>query len=86
MIDYSKGNQQQAEAALQQIAQEDPRNQTALYDLAIIYFSSNLRDKARATWQQVAAIDPGTSLGQMAQQFVELMTARDSASTSTSAK
>jgi cytochrome c-type biogenesis protein CcmH/NrfG len=86
MIEYSKGNQQQAEATLQQIAQEDPRSQTALYDLAIIYFSSNLRDKAKATWQQAAAIDPGTSLGQMAQQFVDLMTARDAGSTSTSAK
>ena len=86
MIEYSKGNQQQAEATLQQIAQEDPRNQTALYDLAIIYFSSNLRDQAKATWQQVAAIDPGTMLGQMAQQFVDLMTARDSGSTGTSAK
>lgn len=86
MIEYSKGNQQQAEATLRQIAQEDPRNQTALYDLAIIYFSSNQRDQAKATWLQVAAIDPGTTLGQMAQQFVDLMTARDSGPTSTSAK
>jgi cytochrome c-type biogenesis protein CcmH/NrfG len=86
MIENSKGNQAQAEAALLLISQEDPRNQTALYNLAIIYFSSNQRDKAKATWQQVAAIDPTSSLGLMAQQFVDLMAARDSGSTSTSAK
>jgi cytochrome c-type biogenesis protein CcmH/NrfG len=83
MVDYANGDQPKAEAALQQIAQANPKNQTALYDLAIIYFSSNQRDKAKATWQQVVAVDGSSTLGQMAKQFVDLMTARD-ASTTTS--
>jgi biofilm PGA synthesis protein PgaA len=85
MVDFANGDEQKAQASLQQIAQANPKNQSALYDLAIVYFSANQRDKAKATWQQVAAIDASSTLGQMAKQFVDLMAARD-ASTTTSGK
>jgi cytochrome c-type biogenesis protein CcmH/NrfG len=86
MIDYSKGNKDAAVAALKQISQENPSNQTALYNLAVIYFSDNQRDLAKSTWQQVAGIDATTQFGQLAQQFVDLMNATDAKATTTTGK
>lgn len=82
MIDLNQGNYKDAEAALVALTTEDPKNQEATYDLAIVYWSSDQRDKALATWQKVVDLDPTSEFGQMASQFVTMMNSSGSGSSS----
>lgn len=73
MVDFTKGDAAGAQTKLEALVAEAPNDQVALYDLAIVYFSSNQRDKAKETWTKVAEVDATSDLGQLAQQFVDMM-------------
>lgn len=73
MADYVKGDTAGAQAKLEKLVQDDPKSQVALYDLAVLYFSGNQRDKAKEAWQKVVDIDAQSDLGQMSKQFLDLM-------------
>ncbi|MCZ7665018.1 MAG: tetratricopeptide repeat protein [Thermoleophilia bacterium] len=80
MADFVGGDAAGAQGSLEALVQEDPKSQVALYDLAVVYFSGNEREKAQETWQKVVDIDPATDLGNMAQQFLDLMSQSGDAS------
>lgn len=73
MVDFAKGDAAGAQAALETLTAEAPDDQVALYDLAIVYFSTSQRDKAKEAWTKAAAVDPASGIGQLAQQFVTMM-------------
>jgi flagellar basal body-associated protein FliL len=73
MVDFTKGDAAGAQTKLEAVTAEAPNDQVALYDLAIVYFSTDQRDKAKETWAKASAVDPTSDLGQMAQQFVDMM-------------
>ncbi|MHB8869051.1 MAG: tetratricopeptide repeat protein [Thermoleophilia bacterium] len=73
MADFVKGDTAGAQSKLEAVISEAPEDQIALYDLAIVYFSTDQRDKAKETWEKVVAANPTSELGQMAQQFVDMM-------------
>ncbi len=73
MADFVKGDTAGAQSKLEAVIAEAPEDQVALYDLAIVYFSTDQRDKAKQTWEKVVAANPVSELGQMAQQFVDMM-------------
>jgi len=73
MVDFVKGDLAAAQAKLEAVIAETPDDQGALYNLAIVYFSADQRDKAKETWAKAAAVDATTELGKMAQQFVDMM-------------
>lgn len=73
MVDFTKGDAAGAQTKLEALVVEAPEDQVALYDLAIVYFSTDQRDKAKETWTKVAEVDATSDLGQLAQQFVDMM-------------
>jgi tetratricopeptide (TPR) repeat protein len=73
MAKFAQGDAEGAKADLEQATKNDPSNQAAFYDLAVVYFSSNERDKAKEAWQAAAAIDDTTELGRLASEFLTLM-------------
>jgi tetratricopeptide (TPR) repeat protein len=73
MIAFQQGDIAGAEAILVAVIDKNPEDQIALYDLGIIYFSSNQRDQAKEIWAKAAAVDPTTEFGSLAQQFIQMM-------------
>ncbi|MHB0980891.1 MAG: tetratricopeptide repeat protein [Thermoleophilia bacterium] len=73
MVDFVKGDTAGAQSKLEAVVAEAPEDQVALYDLAIVYFSTDQRDKAKEMWAKVVEANPVSDLGQMAQQFVDMM-------------
>jgi Tfp pilus assembly protein PilF len=70
---HADGNDEQAFALLNAVLRADPRSQLAHYDLAGLYFSEQKSTLARDEWKRAAALDPGSGVGKMAQDFVNLM-------------
>lgn len=82
MVDFVNGDAAGAQSKLEAIVAEAPEDQIALYDLAIVYFSTNQRDQAREAWEKVVEVNPVSELGQMAQQFVDMMGQTDASGAS----
>jgi cytochrome c-type biogenesis protein CcmH/NrfG len=70
---HAGGDDAKALDLLTGVIKTDPNNQLAHYNLAILYFSQQKSDLAKAEWEKAAAIDPKTSIGISAQNFVNLM-------------
>lgn len=70
---HASGNDTKALELLNDAIKANPDDQLAHYNLAILYFSRQESSLAKAEWQKAAAIDPTTSLGASAQNFVNLM-------------
>jgi Tfp pilus assembly protein PilF len=70
---HAGGHDVQALALLNGVLATDPHSQLGHYNLAILYFSQQKSDSARDEWQKAAAIDPASSIGKSAQNFVDLM-------------
>jgi len=73
MVALVKGDTAKAQSDLEAIIKDDPNSQSAHYNLAIIFFSANQKDKAKAEWEKALAIDSGSELGKMSEQFLALM-------------
>jgi Flp pilus assembly protein TadD len=73
MAKFAQGDLEGAKKDLEQATNDDPQNQAAFYDLAVVYFSSNERDKAKDAWEKAAEIDDTTELGKLASEFLTLM-------------
>jgi tetratricopeptide (TPR) repeat protein len=78
MVKFAKGDAAGAQADLERVTKEDPQNQDAFYNLAVVYFSAGERDKAKEAWEACAAIDETTDLGKLAGEFLQLMSSGDS--------
>ena len=70
---HADGSDDQAFELLNAVLRSDPRSQLAHYDLAGLYFSEQKSTLARDEWKRAAALDPGSGVGKMAQDFVNLM-------------
>ncbi len=70
---HASGNDTKALELLNDAIKANPDDQLAHYNLAILYFSRQQSSLAKAEWQKAAAIDPTSSLGAAAQNFVDLM-------------
>ena len=53
--------------------QDARTNQEAHYSMAIIYFSTDRIDEAKAEWVAAAKLDPATAIGRRSQSFVDLL-------------
>lgn len=73
MVDFVNGDTAGAQKKLEAAIAESPDSQVALYDLAVVYFSTDQRDKAKDTWAKVVEVNPLSELGEMAKQFMDLM-------------
>ena len=73
MAKFGKGDVAGAQADLEKLVVLNPKDQTAQYNLAVVYFQAGQTDKAKAAWVAAAAIDPASELGAMSQQFVDMM-------------
>ncbi len=81
MVFQAKGDDAKAKSLINGVLKKQPDFQEAHYDLAIIYFSQQRLEQAKAEWQKTAAIDPSSKLGLQAQNFVDLMEGRTPAPT-----
>ena len=70
---HALGDDEQALSLLGDVIEGDPNSQLAHYNLAILYFSEQKADQAKSEWKKTAQIDPTTSIGRSAQNFVNLM-------------
>ena len=70
---HAGGDDERAFALLGQVIKDDPESQLAHFNLAILYFSQQKADQAKSEWKKAAQIDPSTSIGRSAQNFVNLM-------------
>ena len=70
---HAEGDDDQALDLLNAVLRTDPRSQLAHYDLASLYFSEQKPTAARDEWQRAATLDSNSSIGKMAQNFVNLM-------------
>ena len=70
---HASGDDKQALTLIDQVLARNPKSQLGHYNLAILYFSEQKSDLAKSEWQKAAAIDPTTSLGKSAANFVSLM-------------
>jgi cytochrome c-type biogenesis protein CcmH/NrfG len=84
MAKFVKGDATGAQADLEALVVANPKDQTAQYDLAIVYFQAGQTDKAKAAWVAAAAIDPASELGNMSQQFVTMMNSPSGSSSGSS--
>jgi cytochrome c-type biogenesis protein CcmH/NrfG len=70
---HAGGDDAKAFDLLAGVITADPNNQLAHYNLAILYFSQQKSDLAKDEWRKAAAINPKTSIGVSAENFVNLM-------------
>jgi cytochrome c-type biogenesis protein CcmH/NrfG len=84
MVLHAQGNDVKAMSLIQGVLKKAPKFQEGHYDLAIIYFSQQRLDQAKAEWEKTAAIDPQSKIGRQAQNFVDLMEGRTPAPAPTS--
>ena len=73
MVWHAGGDSQRAEHAIKAVLDKTPRNQEAHYSMAIIYFSADRIDEAKAQWAAAAKLDPSTAIGRRSQSFVDLL-------------
>ena len=70
---HAGGDDERALELLGQVIKDDPDSQLAHFNLAILYFSQQKAEQAKSEWKKAAQIDPSTSIGRSAQNFVDLM-------------
>ena len=73
MVWHADGDSQRAAQAIKAVLDKTPRNQEAHYSMAIIYFSADRIDEAKAQWAAAAKLDPSTAIGRRSQSFVDLL-------------
>lgn len=73
MVWHADGDSARAAQAIKAVLDKAPDNQEAHYSMAIIYFSANRIDKAKAEWVTAAKLDPSTAIGRRSQSFVDLL-------------
>jgi cytochrome c-type biogenesis protein CcmH/NrfG len=73
MVWHADGDTQRAARAIQAVLGKTPQNQEAHYSMAIIYFSGDKIDEAKAEWVTAAKLDPSTAIGRRSQSFVDLL-------------
>ena len=79
---HAQGHDHKALTLLTGIIAKDPNDQAAHYNLAILYFAEQKSDQAKNEWTKAAQIDPSSSLGKSAQNFVDLMNGQTTAPSS----
>ena len=78
LVTMAKGDVAKAQTELEAVIKDDPNSQAAHYNLAIILWSANQADKAKAEWEKVVSLGADTPVGQMAQQFLTLLASSSS--------
>lgn len=78
MIDLAEGDEGTALTRMEEIVEDNPDSQLAHYSLAVAYFSTDDREAAQAEWEKTVSIDSTSELGELAQQFIDLMQGGDS--------
>jgi cytochrome c-type biogenesis protein CcmH/NrfG len=73
MVWHADGDSARAAQAIQAVLDKTPDNQEAHYSMAIIYFSADRIDEAKAEWVAAAKLDPSTEIGRRSQSFVDLL-------------
>jgi len=73
MVWHADGDSQRAAQAIRAVLVTSPKNQEAHYSMAIIYFSADRIDEAKAEWVAAAQLDPSTAIGRRSQSFVDLL-------------
>ena len=73
LVTMTKGDTAKAQAELEAVIKDDPNSQIAHSNLAIVLWSGNQADKAKIEWEKVVALGADTPAGQMAQQFLSLI-------------
>jgi len=73
MVWHADGDSARAAQAIKAVLAKTPGNQEAHYSMAIIYFSANRIDEAKAEWAAAAKLDPSTAIGRRSQSFVDLL-------------
>jgi cytochrome c-type biogenesis protein CcmH/NrfG len=80
MVRHARGDDAAAIRLIERVLAAFPDHQLAQYDLALVRFARQELTAAREAWVRAAEIDPTSRLGQMSQDFVELLSdGRDSA-------
>lgn len=82
LVTMAKGDVAKAQSELEAVIKDDPNSQSAHYDLAIILWSANQADKAKGEWEKVVSLGADTPVGQMAQQFLTLLSSGSGAGSS----
>ena len=73
MVWHADGDSGRAAHAIKTVLAKTPQNQEAHYSMAILYFSGDHLDQAKAEWVAAAEIDPSTAIGRRSQSFVDLL-------------
>lgn len=73
MVWHARGDSGRGAKAIEDVLVEEPNHQEAHYSLAMIRFSQQQLDDARAEWAAAARIDPTSVLGHRSQSFVNLL-------------
>ena len=73
MVWHADGDSARAAQAIKAVLDKTPGNQEAHYSMAIIYFSADRIDEAKAEWATAAKLDPTTAIGRRSQSFVDLL-------------
>ena len=73
MVWHADGDSERAAQAIQAVIADSPKNQEAHYSMAIVYFSSDQIDEAKAEWVAATRLDPSTVIGRRSQSFVDLL-------------
>jgi cytochrome c-type biogenesis protein CcmH/NrfG len=80
MVWHADGASARAARAIKTVLGTTPENQEAHYSMAIIYFSSDQIDEAKAEWAAAATLDPTTAIGRRSQSFVDLLEGKQTSS------
>ncbi len=64
-------NLQEARAALERAVQLDPKSQTALYSLAMLYEKLKMSPEARSAWERFLSLSPSAEMAELARRHVE---------------
>jgi cytochrome c-type biogenesis protein CcmH/NrfG len=73
MVWHADGGSERAAQAIKAVLGKTPDNQEAHYSMAIIYFSTDRIEEAKAEWTAAAKLDPATAIGRRSQSFVDLL-------------
>jgi Tfp pilus assembly protein PilF len=73
MVWHADGASGRATQAIKAVLGKTPEHQEAHYSMAIIYFSSDRIEEAKAEWATAATLDPATAIGRRSQSFVDLL-------------
>ena len=78
MVWHADGDSRRAARTIKAVLDKAPKNQEAHYSMAIIYFSADRIDEAKAEWAAAATLDPSTAIGRRSQSFVDLLEGKQS--------